>query len=161
MAGVGAFGSDECRGPDRSTAWNFKASEVPHAQLVITENITLDGVIDMTEGWFDPLNEDADQSDITAANAQHQAAADAPVPQRGGQVRGLQNHGLSRVGELHRAAVQALIDARLVDEYRLFVFPLVVGRGTRLFEAADIKLRLLETRPFVSGAVLLRYATAD
>jgi dihydrofolate reductase len=57
--------------------------------------------------------------------------------------------------------VQALIDAGLVDEYRLFVFPVVVGRGTRLFESADIKLRLLETRPFVSGAVLLRYATAD
>jgi hypothetical protein len=35
-------------------------------KLVVTENITLDGVIDMAEGWFDPLNEDVDQSDITA-----------------------------------------------------------------------------------------------
>ncbi len=32
-------------------------------KLVVTENITLDGVIDMAEGWFDPLNEDVDQSD--------------------------------------------------------------------------------------------------
>lgn len=53
--------------------------------------------------------------------------------------------------------VHALIAAGLVDEYRLFVFPVVVGHGARLFESADIKLALLETRPFVSGAVLLRY----
>ncbi|MGI8780873.1 MAG: dihydrofolate reductase family protein [Solirubrobacteraceae bacterium] len=56
--------------------------------------------------------------------------------------------------------VQALIAAGLVDEYRLFVFPVVVGRGARLLESAHIKLRLLGTRPFVSGAVLLRYASA-
>lgn len=40
-------------------------------RLVVTENITLDGVIDMRDGWFDPLNEDVDQSDITAANTEH------------------------------------------------------------------------------------------
>jgi dihydrofolate reductase len=57
--------------------------------------------------------------------------------------------------------VHTLIAAGLVDEYRLFVFPVVVGHGARLFESADIKLRLLETRPFVSGAVLLRYAATQ
>lgn len=54
--------------------------------------------------------------------------------------------------------VHALITAGLVDEYRLFVFPVVVGHGARLFESADVKLQFLQTRPFVSGAVLLRYA---
>ena len=46
-------------------------------KLVVTENITLDGVIDMSAGWFDPLDEDVDQSDITAATTEHREAADA------------------------------------------------------------------------------------
>ena len=46
------------------------------------------------------------------------------------------------------------------NKYRLFVFPVVVGRGARQFESANVKLKLLETRPFVSGAVHLLYAEA-
>ena len=46
-------------------------------KLVVTENITVDGVIDMAAGWFDPLAKDVDQSDIIATNAEHSAAADA------------------------------------------------------------------------------------
>jgi dihydrofolate reductase len=57
--------------------------------------------------------------------------------------------------------VHALIAEGLVDEYRLFVFPVIVGHGARLFESAAMRLELLETRPFVSGAVLLRYAPAS
>jgi len=51
-----------------------------------------------------------------------------------------------------------LIAAGLVDEYRLFVYPTVVGQGHRLFEAGTHKLNLREARPFRSGVVLLRYA---
>ena len=82
--------------------------------LVVTENITLDGVIDATEGWFAPADgADIDQSDLNV--------------------------------------------------YRLFVYPVVVGRGARLFDdATDVgRLRLLECRPFHSGVVLTRYTANE
>ena len=39
--------------------------------LIVTENVTVDGVMDLAGGWFDPMAEDVDQSDITAANTEH------------------------------------------------------------------------------------------
>lgn len=47
----------------------------------------------------------------------------------------------------------------LIDEYRLFVHPVVLGSGTPMFQALDnpIHLRLVETRTFGSGVVYLRY----
>jgi dihydrofolate reductase len=48
----------------------------------------------------------------------------------------------------------------LVDEYRLFVNPVVVGGGTPYFPSLDerIDLELVETREFGSRVVYVRYA---
>jgi len=50
----------------------------------------------------------------------------------------------------------------LIDEYRLFVRPIVLGGGKPYFTALDrpIALRLAETRAFPDGVVLLRYERA-
>lgn len=50
----------------------------------------------------------------------------------------------------------------LIDEYRLCVHPVVLGDGTPFFPTLDdrINLRLVETRPFGSGVVYLRYRRA-
>lgn len=59
--------------------------------------------------------------------------------------------------------VNTLTRHDLIDEYRLMVFPVVVGRGKRLFaEGLDTKdMRLVELRTFDSGAVVLTYRPAE
>jgi len=55
--------------------------------------------------------------------------------------------------------VQSLIEHDLVDEYRLFVHPLVLGTGKRLFRQAPrpIPLRLTSCTPTSTGVLLLSY----
>ncbi|WP_236700502.1 dihydrofolate reductase family protein [Allosalinactinospora lopnorensis] len=180
--------------------------------LIVTENSTLDGVIDATGNWFSAADDaEADQSDVVAALREQSEAADAVVfgwvtfeemrgywPKQTDDTTGVA-HYLNRVAKyvfsstmrdpewehttVLRGAlrdeiralkskpgkdivttgsitlVHGLIAAGLVDEYRLFVYPVVLGRGERLFaDATEIPtLRLVETRPFRSGIVLLRY----
>ena len=50
------------------------------------------------------------------------------------------------------------IEAGLVDEYGLFVVPVLVGGGKRAFpDGVRLELELLETHAFGSGVVYLRY----
>jgi dihydrofolate reductase len=181
-------------------------------KLVVTENITVDGVIDLAGGWFDPLA--AGQEDMVAVTAEHSAAADALLVGRNtfeafrefwpkqtddptgvsAYLNGVAKYVVSsRMGDpgwdnstvlrgqpveevraLKRAPgrdivctgsiqlAHTLVTADLVDEFRLFVFPVVAGTGARLFERGlpgpHGRLELAQARPFASGAVLLRYS---
>jgi dihydrofolate reductase len=179
-------------------------------KLVITENITLDGAIEMLDDWFDPQLQDPDLLDES-----HRQDAQADALLLGRQTfedfRGYwpkQTHDPTGVTDyLNRVAkyvvsstmkdpqwqhstvlsgdpveqatalkaqpgkdivltgsitlAHALITAGVVDEYRLFVYPTVQGRGRRLFpDGTPIpKLTLVEApKSFRCGVTLSRYA---
>jgi dihydrofolate reductase len=58
--------------------------------------------------------------------------------------------------------VHSLIENDLVDEYRLMVFPVLIGGGKRVFpDSADKHpLKLVEAKPFDSGVVIHTYHPA-
>jgi dihydrofolate reductase len=54
--------------------------------------------------------------------------------------------------------IQSLMKEELIDEYRLFIHPIVVGSGKRLFhDGGSTTLKLTGTKMFSSGVVLLSY----
>ena len=173
--------------------------------LIITENVTLDGVIDATEGWFAPAgDENIDQSDIIEALRVQREGADALLmgrvtfeemrgywPLQTDDTTGVADY-LNRVskyvvsstlddpawehttvlrGELAEEVralksepgseivctgsmtlVAELIAAQLVDEYRLFVYQVVL-RGQA---AVREPVRRAEAATRRSGAVSVR-----
>jgi dihydrofolate reductase len=174
-------------------------------RIVLTENCTADGVIDMAAGWFDPGAQTDDQ--LVAATQAHMAEQDALLlgrntfeafrsywPNQTDDTTGITDH-LNRVqkyvlsttlqdpgwepttilraldevralrDEPGRLGVtgsigvaQQLVAADLVDEYRLFVYPVFVGSGAGvLAEARRLDLDLIEATSFPSGVTLLRY----
>jgi dihydrofolate reductase len=71
-------------------------------------------------------------------------------------------------GKLHQNVTgsiklcHTLIAAGLVDEYRLFVDPIVQGRGRRLFpDGFELPLTLLQQKGFRGGVTLSRYAAGS
>jgi dihydrofolate reductase len=66
--------------------------------------------------------------------------------------RDLQVHGSAGL-------VQTLVENDLVDEYRIFVFPVLLGRGKRLFESGTVPatLRHVGTRTTGTGVTVHTY----
>ena len=176
-------------------------------RIVITENITVDGVIDLSDGWFAPATGAAEDADHLAVLQEQDRTADAMLlgrhtfedfrgywPKQTDDPTGISDY-LNRVpkyvvsstlddpgwepttvlrGPLDDeiAALKAapgadivvtgsltlvpdLIARGVVDEYRLFVYPVWLGRGRRLTDVA-VSFRTLESRSLRSGVTWLR-----
>ena len=95
----------------------------------------------------------ADWQNSTLIPAASAFAEIAELKQRPGQ-----NIGMTGSGTL----VSSLLREGLLDELHLFVFPLVVGSGKRLFTGSGDKLplKLLDSATFGSGVVHSTYAKA-
>jgi len=181
--------------------------------LAITQNITVDGAIEMLGDWFTPQGQ-GDQSDLVEEIHRQDAKADAFLCGRQtftdlrGYWRDLTDDATGVSDYLNRVEkyvvsstlddpewdhstilrgdpveqvralkeqpgqdivltgsitlAHTLIAAGLVDEYRLFVYPVVQGRGRRLFpdgwEAPT--LRTVTSTTFRSGVTYLAYAAS-
>lgn len=184
--------------------------------LVITQNVTVDGSIEMLGDWFDPQGQaGVDNSDLLEELHRQSSAADGLLvgrqtfedlrgywPQQADDATGVtdylnqvqkyvvsstmtdpnwQNSTVLASDPIEAVRVlkdqpgkdivvtgsitlcHALIDAELVDEYRLFVYPTVQGRGRRLFPGGGRtlpKLNLLDARAFRCGITYSRYASS-
>lgn len=177
--------------------------------LIVTENISLDGVLD--GDFYILAGEGSDTSDVDEALEEQREQADALIlgratfeafrgywPKQTDNPSGT-SHYLNRVTKYvvstamadddlgwenstilrgldgvrgvkaqdgadivvtgSVSLVHSLITAGLVDEYRLFTYPVVVGEGRTLFPSTRADLRLVEARPFRSGVILTRYRT--
>jgi len=70
-----------------------------------------------------------------------------------------QSHDMSVGGPTIAAAA---IRAGLVDEYQLFVVPVMIGGGKRVLpDNIRLKLNLVDERRFANGMVYLRYRTQE
>lgn len=174
--------------------------------LAITQNVTVDGSIEMLGDWFDPQGQAGEgNSDLLEELHRQDSAADAFLvgrrtfedlrsywPEQTADTTGITDY-LNRVrkyvvsttmtdpGWQHSTVLSgdpveevralkaqpgrdivitgsitlchALIRSGLVDEYRLFVYPVVQGRGRRLFpDGVELpSLRLLDTKAFRGG----------
>jgi dihydrofolate reductase len=181
--------------------------------LAVTQNVTVDGSIEMLGDWFDPQGgADVDNSDLLDELHRQDATADGFLvgrhtfealrgywPELSDDPTGISDY-LNRVQKYvvsstitdpqwQNSAVlsgdpveqvralkeqpgqdivvtgsitlgHTLIEAGLVDEYRLFVYPVVQGRGRRLFPDGFEcpELRLVEAKAFRSGITYSRYA---
>ncbi len=78
----------------------------------------------------------------------------------GGEVKRLKEkdgRGIALLGS--GEIVTALTKLKLVDEYRLILSPVVLGKGKPLFPGMDepVDLQLVHTRTFKSGKMILTY----
>ena len=183
--------------------------------LAVTQNITVDGSIEMLDDWFDPQGQaDVDNSDLLEELHRQSSTADGLLvgrqtfedmrgywPQQSDDATGvtdylnqvqkyvvsstitapewqnstvLSSDPIEEVRTLKEQPGQdivctgsitlchALIEAELVDEYRLFVYPTVQGRGRRLFPDGLTlpELKLLDAKAFRCGITYSRYASS-
>lgn len=74
-----------------------------------------------------------------------------------------QNPGKDMIVFGSATVASALARHGLIDDYRIFVTPVVIGRGKPLFQGinARMNLKLLDTKRFNNGVVLIHYILGD
>jgi dihydrofolate reductase len=155
------------RGPDGD---RFKLDEVMQAEALLLGRVTYEGFAaawpDRTDeaGFADKIN---GMPKYVVSTTLDEAGWNNSTVIRDGVADAVAKLKRETGGDLlvngSRTLVHSLMEHDLVDEYRLMVFPLVVGGGKRLFEdgSARSALRLTEARPVgPAGVLVLTYQPA-
>jgi dihydrofolate reductase len=148
--------------------WNdetaaFKAAETSNAEEMLLGRVTYEG---FAQAW--PKSKDAGAAyfngtrKYVVSNTLENAEWNNSVIVRGDAAEEVaklkQGDGPDLVVHGSGVLANALIKAGLVDTLRLLVYPVVLGKGQRLFEGGTAAaLRLVEARPLSSGVVAMIY----
>ncbi|MEZ4671102.1 MAG: dihydrofolate reductase family protein [Anaerolineae bacterium] len=176
-------------------------------KLIVSEFLSVDGVIEAPETWHFPFVNDEVQAEINAGIHATDALllgrvtyeAFAPFwPSQANNEHGIADHlnkipkyvvsttlrsatwspstliSANIVAEITHlkqqsggnigvtgsaTLVQSLMGANLIDEYQIFIHPVVVGHGKKLFNTMDksTALKLVSSRIFSTGVALMTY----
>jgi len=154
---------------DRGDEGNkFKLDETMSAEALLLGRVTYEG---FAAAWPTRDGEFADKFNSMPKYVVS-STLDAPDWQNSTVLRGDLADEVASVKQRHDGdvvvhgsaqLVQGLLDADLVDELRLMVYPVVLGAGKRLFgDTSDKKrLRLQDSRVVGDGVGILVYGRAD
>ena len=149
--------------------WNdeiarFKEDELRDIDALLLGRVTYEGFAAV---WPDSRDEGAERMNnmpkFVATRTLHQATWNATFLRGDAEdeVFGLKERGQNLLMYGSGQLVRALLSRQLIDELRLLVYPLVLGKGQRLFdESSKAELQLVRSEAFSSGVVALVYKLA-
>ena len=145
----------------------YKLDEVLEAEALLLGRVTYEG---FAEAWPPREGEFADKMNampkfvasttLTQLDWNNSTLLEADVPAAVAKLK--QTDGGTILVAGSGTLVHTLIERGLVDEYRLMIFPVLVGSGKRLFPDSPEKrtLQLVDSREFPSGVVVHHYRPA-
>jgi dihydrofolate reductase len=151
-------------GPEQ---FHYKLDEVHQAEALLLGRITYEG---FAEAWPPRDGEFADQMNampkyvasttLTELGWNNSTLLEGDVPKAVAKLK--QGDGGQILVAGSGTLAHTLIEHDLVDEFRLMIFPVVLGSGKRFFPDSPDKrtLRLVETKQFPSGVVVHHYRPA-
>ena len=151
------------RGPEGD---KFKLDEVMEAEALLLGRITYEG---FAAAWPSRTGEFADKmnnmpkyivsSTLKEAKWKNSKLIKNNIVEELSKLKGMPGGDILVAGSGQLA--QLLMQNNLIDEYRLMVYPVILGSGKRFFrDGGEVKLTLVETKLFGAGITLLRYHPA-
>ncbi|MDQ1374077.1 MAG: hypothetical protein QOJ09_1415 [Actinomycetota bacterium] len=122
-----------------AASWPERGSEIPNAD------------------WMNNTHKYVASTTLESAEWNNSTVIDGDVAEAIARLK--QEDGKNIIVNGSGALVRSLMSDHLLDELRLFVHPVVVGTGIRLFdkESDSFELGLVDSHPYANGVISLTY----